>query len=167
MRQITAAALHRVGFIRMILHEDGSESAYHQSLALYEGLLAESASDPGLGEEITLAYIDLALLFSKTQQVPEAIDCLRRLVSLQQRLAADYPAAAHYLISLVYHQAQLLDLLATAGQDQEANEVRRQLGKNYLLAANHRPSDPKARNNFAWLIASQPTDGLTGRESSR
>jgi tetratricopeptide (TPR) repeat protein len=157
MRRITAAALHRVGFIRMILHEDGSESAYHQSLALYEGLLTESAFEPGLGEEVAMAYDDLALLFSKTHQAPEAMDCLRRVVSLQQKLAVDYPAATHYLISLVYHQAQLLDLLLAAGQAREADEVRRQLGKNYILAANHRPRDPKARNNLAWLMASQPT----------
>jgi eukaryotic-like serine/threonine-protein kinase len=156
MRRITAAALHRIGFIRMILHEDGSESAYHQSLALYEGLLTESAFEPGLGEDIALAYSDLALLFSKTHQAPEELDCLRRVVSLQQRLAMDYPAATHYLISLVYRQAQLLDLLVAAGQAQEADDVRRQFGKNYILAANHRPSDPKARNNLAWLMVSRP-----------
>ena len=84
MRQITAAALHRVGFIRMILHEAGAESAYHQSLALYEGLLKESAFEPGLWEEVALAYSDFALLFSKTHQAPEAMDCLRRVVSLSR-----------------------------------------------------------------------------------
>ena len=75
----------------MILHEDGSESAYQQSLALYEDLLEESAFEPGLGEEIALAYSDLALLYSKTHQANEAMDCLRRVVSLQQRLANGLP----------------------------------------------------------------------------
>ncbi len=166
MRRITAAALHRIGFIRMILHEAGSESAYHQSLALYEGLLKESGFEPGLGEEIILAYVDLTLLFSKTHQPPEAMACLRRVVSLQQRLATGYPAATHYLISLVYHQAQLLELLVAAGQAQEADDVRRQLEKNYILAANRSPTDPKARNNLAWLMASQPViDSLAANQA--
>jgi tetratricopeptide (TPR) repeat protein len=105
---------------------------------------------------MTLAYIDLGLLFSKTHQAFQAMDCLRRLVALQQRLATEYPAATHYLTSLVYHQAQLIALLVAAGQDQEAEEVKRQLAENYTLAMNLLPSDPKARNNLAWLIASQP-----------
>jgi len=164
MRRIAAAADHRVGFIRMILDEPGASDAYQRSLALYETLLAGSPRDPGLRTELTLLLYDQSLLLRKTKRLPETVDCLRRVLLLQQGMVKDFPAATPCLISLLFRQVELMELLEDTGQIHEADEIRPQFRKSYALALKQEPGNPKTWNNLAWPLVSRA--GATPEDAS-
>ena len=129
MGRIAAAAEHRVGFIRMILRDADAEGPYRRSIALYESILAGTGADPELRVDLHTALYDQALLFRETRRVPEALDCLRKLIALQQGLADDYPSSKTYAISLSYHQAFLMEMIEAAGLDPRAEEARSELAR--------------------------------------
>jgi tetratricopeptide (TPR) repeat protein len=147
----------------MILDEPGADDAYHRSLALYESLLAGSPRDPGLRTELILLLVDQSLLLRKTKHLPEAADCLRRVLQLQQGLVNDFPAATTYLISVLFHQAELMELLEDTGQVREADQIRSQFRENYAMARKQETGNPKVWNNLAWLLVSQP--GATPKDA--
>jgi tetratricopeptide (TPR) repeat protein len=155
MRRISAAADHRVGFIRMILDEAGAEEAYRRSIDLYDMLQDVSAINLELATEQTIALADLAILYRRTRRPGDAAECLRKVIEIQQTLVRTFPAASLYLQSLLFHQTDRLALLEQVGNGPAIDEARRELRETYTLALTREPGNPKHKNNFAWALVSQ------------
>jgi eukaryotic-like serine/threonine-protein kinase len=154
MQPIAAAAYHRVGFIRMILEDHDAEDALHQSITLYEKLVARLPMSVDLRCQLALTYDDLVLLLRTSGRLTSNLDWLRKLVALREGLAVDLPAPNLCRVSLTYNLAELRDLLEAAGRTLEAEEVRRRLEDNYNLILQDEPDNSRACDNLAWLLAS-------------
>jgi hypothetical protein len=155
MQAIAAAAYHRVGFIQTILADPHAEDALHQSIALYEQLVAAKPGSEDLRVQLGVTYDDLVLLLRTSGRLTSNLDCLEKLVALREGLTRDFPARRLYRKSVTYNQAELCELLAAAGRPLEAEKVRRSLEDNYNRILQDEPGDSRACNNLAWLLASR------------
>jgi tetratricopeptide (TPR) repeat protein len=75
------------------------------------------------------------------------------------------------LVSLLFCQAELMELLEDAGQVRQADEIRQQLRESYVLALKREAGNPRTWNNLAWPLVScvdaTPQDASLALELAR
>ncbi len=159
MRDIAAAAYHRIGFIRTILKETNAKAALTRSIAIYEDLARRENTPRDLRIELALTYGDLVFLSRKSGEKSNVIDGLKKLVAMRQGLADDFPTDRANRISLIYHQIDLYEMLEAAGSMREAEAIREKLRESSTLVQTPEGADPRLCNNLAWLLSSRAAAG--------
>jgi serine/threonine protein kinase/Tfp pilus assembly protein PilF len=126
MRAITAEALRRVGFCRMLLKDAGAEASYRSAIELFEPLAIERPRDFRLRANLAGTYGDLAVLHQYTMDPTRPKDPKsaegprRRALAEWRRVASDFPDDESVLRTVAGESALLASNLAAQGRRDEA-----------------------------------------------
>ncbi|QEH32645.1 Serine/threonine-protein kinase PrkC [Aquisphaera giovannonii] len=157
MRRAAAAALHRIGFIGMLLGEPDADQAYARSIDLYSALLGKAPGDRELRSEFCTLLGDRVLLNRKNGNLARAVECLEMLLPIQEGLVREFPEAANYLVSLCYRQAELMQVMEETARRDAADSIRPVLSRNVELALGLDGGNARVWNNLAWVLGNHPS----------
>jgi len=156
MQTIVAATYHRIGFIRMILHQEHAKEALERAIALYTAMRESGDSSEEIRSALALTYGDLLLLERGGGSAAAALETLEKLVAVRRALAGDFPQNMDYAISLAYHEVDLCEALRAAGRVEEADQAQTRMPVNTHVAWQENCRDARLCNNIAWLMVSRP-----------
>ena len=152
---LVAAAEHRVGFLRRVLHREGAEPRIDRAVRIYRAWTRANPSDQGTRKSLTEALDDLSGLVESTRGPGEAEAIRREALQVRRALAADFPGVSDYRLSVAltlgYRIVGLIDLGRTA----EAESTRDELASGDDASLGLAPTDADRRNTLAWLLAAR------------
>ncbi len=152
MIDMAAAVEHRIGFLRMVLREPGSEASFQRSLGLLESLIARRPNDQDLHSSLIFLLRDMAYYYQTKDEVPAALDCCRRRLKEMRKDVENTDA----LRFLVYEEFAFVRLLEKAEETEEAAVARAQLDLDLAELTERLPCEALPLNNRAWLIVGSP-----------
>ena len=152
---VVAAAEHRVGFLKGILHLEGAEPRLDLAVQLYEAGIAANPSDQEARKSLSETLDDLAIVVEMARGPADAEAARGQALRVRRDLASRFPAVPEYRLSvaltLAYRIAPLLDL----GRVAEAEAAREELAASTDDSLGLAPSESPLRNDLAWLLAAR------------
>ncbi len=155
MQAIVAASYHRIGFIRMILHQGRAKEAVLHAIELYCKLLESAGSNEEIQSSLAVTYGDLLVVERKGGIALAGLETLEKLVALRRRLATDFPQNSGNAISLAYHEIDLCESLKAAGRVEDAKRAQPRILINAQVALRDNWRDARLCNNIAWQMISR------------
>lgn len=136
LRPVTAGALHRVGFVRMVQRLPQAEDAFLRSIALYEELIKEEPKGNEHRVNLIGTLSDYALFKSYPNNRRAAEPIFRRRLEVVSGLVADFPNVPGYQLEATEFREFLAMDLEAAGRKREADEIRTDIRRQYEALAN-------------------------------
>jgi len=149
-KPMRALAYRRLGFARMMgLQDPQSESAFRESLGLYEELLASSPRDRELRDAIADVEMNLGLALMTSGRIANADAPFQRATSLDEGLAADFPDNPTLLDHLTDRRLQIASWMDNLGLRAQADQKRRELFAFYERRAASAAGSPSLAHSSA------------------
>jgi tetratricopeptide (TPR) repeat protein len=130
-----------------------------RAFQIFENLIDEQSSDPGVRLQSALAYVHLGYLLDTQRRSNDAMEASVKAVMILDRLATDFPADP----VCRFQQARTHDVLGLrlygSGRLEEAREEFRQATEHFERALELKP-DARTFYSFAWFLARCPDTGF-------
>ncbi len=153
LRRLTAAAEHRVGFLRRLLKLDGAQDRLARSVELFE---QESRANPGDRDVLTslsAALDDLAAARESLGERRASGDLSNRALEVRRELVTRYPDEPSYRLSVAMTIAHRIGQMLEQGNRQKAIELCKEFVAMDDNAMGLGAGEAQRRNTIAWQLA--------------
>ena len=163
MAQIVAAAMHRVGFLAMMLGRDRAVDDLKESTRIYESI--QGSLDADGRADAASAFDDLASVEGRRGDLASAELASRRAVARRRMIAERASGSPRERTSMVMTEARRVGWLADLGRVVEADTAALRLLGDLDELMRIDPTASAARNRVAWCLSA--VDGLPGEARRR
>lgn len=153
MSRLVAQALHRVGFLRMILGQGDAKASLSRAVAMFEAELASDRGDREALVNIAMALEDLAIVEGRAGQNQAAEAARDRALEVRRQLVARFPDDREFRLSLALTIAFRIGSWIDSGKAREAEAGREELAREDDRSLGLRADSADQRNTLAWLVA--------------